>query len=197
MFTPLFQGVLYDLVDESLVSDCPLPCKTTQSQAKHLYQHTLTWTQIYITFSSKVKVTRTDLVKPALSIFLSEVGLKRRKLSLIEFNFRLVGRWVSGWVLGRFKCFSSQWIFFCWCHINARACRNRFLPFHFNIKHYVGYTSLVDGSWTGPTTPKVPFHTLSSGSLTIFTSDHNMTTFSSQANVHPGQTLPSTTRAES
>ena len=131
VFTPPLQGVLYDLVDGSLVSDCPLPCKTTQSQAKHLYQHTLTSTQIDITFSSKVKVTRTDLVKPALSIFLSEVGLKRRKLSLIEFNFRLVGRWVSGWVLGRFKCFSSQWIFFCWCHINARACRNRFLPFHF------------------------------------------------------------------
>ena len=99
--------------------------------AKHLYQHTLTSTQIDITFSSKVKVTMTDLVKPALSIFLSEVGLKRRKLSLIEFNFRLVGRWVSGWVLGRFKCFSSQWIFFCWCHVTARACRNRFLPFYF------------------------------------------------------------------
>ena len=92
IFTPSFQGVLYDLVDGSLVSDCPLPCKTTQSKAKHLYQHTLTSTQIDITFSSKVKVTRTDLVKPALSIFLSEVGLKRRKLSLIEFDFRLVGR---------------------------------------------------------------------------------------------------------
>ena len=133
IFTPPFQGVLYDLVDGSLVSDCPLPCKTTLTQAKHLYQHTLTSTQKDITFSSKVKVTRTDLVKPALSIFLSEVGLKRRKLSLIKFNFRLVGRWVSGWVLGWFKCFSSQWIVFWWCHVTARACRNRFLPFYFNI----------------------------------------------------------------
>ena len=70
---PPFQGVLSDLVDGSLRSDCPLPCKTTQTQAKYLYQYTLATSQIDITFSSKVKITKTDLVKPALSSFLSEV----------------------------------------------------------------------------------------------------------------------------
>ena len=69
----LFQGALYDLVDGSLVSDCPLPCKRTQTEAKYLYQNADKLTQLDITFSSKVKVTTTDLVKPTLSSFLSEV----------------------------------------------------------------------------------------------------------------------------
>ena len=76
---PPFQGVLQDLVDGSLVSDCPLPCKTTQTQAKYLYEAKNKLTEIDITFSSRVRVTKTDLVKPALSSFLSEV--RRLKIS--------------------------------------------------------------------------------------------------------------------
>ena len=67
---------MYDLVDGSSVSDCPLPCQTTQTEAKFLYEYEDKDTHIDITFSSKVRVTTTDLVKPTLSSFLSEVGLK-------------------------------------------------------------------------------------------------------------------------
>ena len=77
--TPPFQGALYDLVDGSRVSDCPLPCKTTQTQAKYLYEAKNEATQLDITFSSRVRVTKTDFVKPALSSFLSEV--RRLKIS--------------------------------------------------------------------------------------------------------------------
>ena len=67
------------MVDGSSVSDCPLPCKTTQTEAKLLYEYKNKDTSIDIAFSSKVRVTTTDLVKPTLSSFLSEVGLKFMK----------------------------------------------------------------------------------------------------------------------
>ena len=65
---------LYNLVDGILVSDCPLPCKRTQTQTKFLNEYKSEATVLDITFSSKVRVTKTDLVKPTLSSLLSEVG---------------------------------------------------------------------------------------------------------------------------
>ena len=65
---------LYNLVDGILVSDCPLPCKRTQTQTKFLNEYKSEVTVLDITFSSKVRVTKTDLVKPTLSSLLSEVG---------------------------------------------------------------------------------------------------------------------------
>ena len=65
---------LYNLVDGILVSDCPLPCKRTQTQTKFLNEYKSEVTVLDITLSSKVRVTKTDLVKPALSSLLSEVG---------------------------------------------------------------------------------------------------------------------------
>ena len=74
---PYFLEALIDLADGSLVSDCPLPCKTTQTQTKLLHKGSKPDDHyIDLAFSSKVRVTRTDLVKPTLTSFLSEVGLK-------------------------------------------------------------------------------------------------------------------------
>ena len=67
---------MYNLIDGSLVSDCALPCKTTQTEAKYLYENKGSETLIDVAFSSKVRVTKTDLVKPTLSSFLSEMRLK-------------------------------------------------------------------------------------------------------------------------
>ena len=65
---------LYNLVDGLLVSDCPLPCKRTRTQTKFLNEYKSEGAVLDITFSSKVRVTKTDLVKPTLSSLLSEVG---------------------------------------------------------------------------------------------------------------------------
>ena len=62
-----------DMIDGSLVSDCPLPCKTTHTQAKLFNTMSSADTEIDIAFSSKVKITRTDMKRPTLSSFLSEV----------------------------------------------------------------------------------------------------------------------------
>ena len=62
-----------DLVDGSLVSNCPLPCKTTQTHTEFLNGGETDETFLDISFSSRVRVTKTDLVKPTLSSFLSEV----------------------------------------------------------------------------------------------------------------------------
>ena len=67
-----------DLVDGSLVSNCPLPCKTIQTHTEFLDDDKANETYLDISFSSRVRVTRTDLVAPTLSSFLSEVGLKHR-----------------------------------------------------------------------------------------------------------------------
>ena len=69
-------GLIDDLVDGSLVSNCPLPCKTTQTHTEFLNDLKGDETYIDISFSSTVRVTKTDLVKPTLSSFLSEVRLK-------------------------------------------------------------------------------------------------------------------------
>ena len=71
---PPVEEVLEDIVDGSLMSDCPLPCKTTQTHAKFLYEFKTDLTEIDITFSPKVSVTKTDLMKPTLSSVLSQVG---------------------------------------------------------------------------------------------------------------------------
>ena len=70
-------GSIDDLVDGSRVSNCPLPCKTTQTHTEFLNDvKGDDETFLDISFSSRVRVTKTDLVKPTLSSFLSEVGLK-------------------------------------------------------------------------------------------------------------------------
>ena len=69
-------ALLVNLFDGSHVSDCPLPCKTTQTQTKKLFASKGDGSCIDINFSSKVKVTKTDLEKPTVSSFLSEVKLK-------------------------------------------------------------------------------------------------------------------------
>ena len=73
LLTNFFSGAIIDLADGSRVSYCPLPCKTTQTQTKLLHEDKGVDTMIDITFSSKIKQTKTDLVKPTLSSFLSEV----------------------------------------------------------------------------------------------------------------------------
>ena len=82
-------GKIFDLADGTMVSDCPLPCKTIQTKAKLLYEYKDVDTMIDITFSSKVKLTKTDLVKPTLSTFLSEVGLEK---NLNNENFGIGGK---------------------------------------------------------------------------------------------------------
>ena len=61
------------LVAGDHVSDCPLPCKTTQTQTKFVYEDKGEGTGIDISFNSKVRVTKTDLVWPTFTNFLSEV----------------------------------------------------------------------------------------------------------------------------
>ena len=70
----IFSGAISDLFDGSLVSNCILPCVTTQTHTEFLYDEKTDKAYLDITFSSKVRVTKTDLVKPAVSSFLSEVG---------------------------------------------------------------------------------------------------------------------------
>ena len=62
-----------DLIDGSQASAFPLPCKTTHMQTKLLNEFPAAQTEIDIAFSSKVKVTTTDMMKPTLSGFLSKV----------------------------------------------------------------------------------------------------------------------------
>ena len=61
-------------MDGSQVSDCPLPCRTTHTQTKFLNKFPNGNTEIDIAFSSKVKVTTTEMMKPTLSGFLSKVN---------------------------------------------------------------------------------------------------------------------------
>ena len=110
----LFQGGLIDdLVDGSLVSDCPLPCIMTQTHTEFLDEYKSYETFLDISFSSRVRVTKTDLVKPTLSGFLSEVGLREH---LFSWKAKLFYRWADPWAFGlvweRFKSFSSRWIAF-------------------------------------------------------------------------------------
>ena len=66
----------FDSFDGTQLSDCPLPCTTTNTETKHLYGRTdnRNVSTISLTFSSKVLVKRTDFLKFSLAIFLSEVG---------------------------------------------------------------------------------------------------------------------------
>ena len=136
----LILDVLYDLADGSLMSDCPLPCKTTQTETKFLYE-TKDDNYIDISFSSQVRVTTTDLVRPTLTSFLSEVGLTRYDF-VVKLNFRLVAQWASGWVLGQFKYFSSQWIAFYWLCVNTKAPSHRLgekLPSKGHLQLFFGF----------------------------------------------------------
>ena len=64
-----------NLFDGSQVSDCPLPCKTTQTQTRLLHESVTpnNTAKIDIYFSSKVKVTTTDMLRPKFTSILSEV----------------------------------------------------------------------------------------------------------------------------
>ena len=91
--------MLVNLFDGSQISDCPLPCKTTQTQTKVMYASKGDSSTIDINFSSKVKVTKTDLEKPTLSSFLSEVKLKTCVTLFWRF-FLSSGWWFSGSLAG-------------------------------------------------------------------------------------------------
>ena len=70
----LYLGLMENLVDGSRVSDCPLPCLISYTQTKFLYEKVVGNSScIDISFSSKVRVTTTDLLRPTLTNFLSEV----------------------------------------------------------------------------------------------------------------------------
>ena len=75
IFMSYILGILRYLVDGDLVSDCPLPCKTTQTYTKFLYETKSESSGIAISLPSKIKVTNTDLVRPTFTNFLSEVQL--------------------------------------------------------------------------------------------------------------------------
>ena len=65
-----------NLIDGSLLPDCPLPCRISHTQTKFLYEKVAeNDTGLDITFSSNVRVTTTDLLRPTLTNFLSEVSL--------------------------------------------------------------------------------------------------------------------------
>ena len=66
--------VMQDLFDGTEASKCPLPCRTTRTQTKLLYKFSDAETEIDITFSPKVRVTRTEMMKPTLTGFLAEVN---------------------------------------------------------------------------------------------------------------------------
>ena len=65
-----------DLADGTELSDCPLPCTTTKTDTRLLakYPTSHNGSLINLTFSSKVVVTRTDLLVFNLSSFFSELG---------------------------------------------------------------------------------------------------------------------------
>ena len=69
-------AIYRDLFDGTQLSDCPLPCTTTNTETKHLFYRTSVrnYSTILLTFSSKVLVTRTDFPEFSLASFLSEVG---------------------------------------------------------------------------------------------------------------------------
>ena len=70
------EGWIEDLIDGTLISDCLLPCRTTQTHTELLKDYKSDESYLDISFSSIVTVTKTDLVTPTLSTFLSEVGMK-------------------------------------------------------------------------------------------------------------------------
>ena len=75
IFMSYILGILRYLVDGDLVSDCPLPCKTTQTYTKFLYETKSESSGIGISLPSKIRVTKTDFVGPTFTNFLSEVQL--------------------------------------------------------------------------------------------------------------------------
>ena len=70
------EGWIEDLINGDLASDCLLPCRTTQTHTELLNDYKSDESYLDISFSSIVRVTKTDLVTPTLSTFLSEVGMK-------------------------------------------------------------------------------------------------------------------------
>ena len=67
-------AVMQDLFDGTEASKCPLPCRTARTQTKLLNKFSDAETEIDITFSPKVRVTRTEMMKPTLTGFLAEVN---------------------------------------------------------------------------------------------------------------------------
>ena len=65
-----------DLFEGTQLSDCPLPCTTTHTETNYLHEtpDPRNFSSLFLTFSSKVMVTRTDFLNFSLSSFLSEVG---------------------------------------------------------------------------------------------------------------------------
>jgi hypothetical protein len=65
---------IWDMLDGTSISDCPLPCSTIYTETRFISEAVIDDSYIDITFSPSVQVTMTDFVKPTLSSFLSDVG---------------------------------------------------------------------------------------------------------------------------
>ena len=93
---------LRGLVSGDHVSYCRLPCKTTQTQTKFVYETKDEGISgIDIFFNSKVRVTKTDLVWPTFTNFLSEVILKTYLICRENKNQQIIsGWWLNGSLAG-------------------------------------------------------------------------------------------------
>ena len=69
----IYWAALANLAGGSHLSDCPLPCKTTRTRSKFLYESLGEGTYNDLQFSSTVTVSKTDLIRPTIASFLSEV----------------------------------------------------------------------------------------------------------------------------
>jgi hypothetical protein len=72
--TGFFPFPFGDLFSGDVVSDCLLPCTTVHTETRFSEEAIDDKTQVSLAFSPTVEVTTTDLVKPTLSNFLSDVG---------------------------------------------------------------------------------------------------------------------------
>ena len=91
-------SVMQDLFDGTEASKCPLPCRTTRTQTKLLYKFSDAETEIDITFSPKVRVTRTEMMKPTLTGFLAEVN--ESIIYDAQMKIKNSGWWFNGTLAG-------------------------------------------------------------------------------------------------
>ena len=89
---------MQDLLDGTEASKCPLPCRTTHTQTKLLNKFSDAETEIDITFSPKVRVTRTEMMKPTLTGFLAEVN--ESIIYYAQMKIKYSGWWFNGTLAG-------------------------------------------------------------------------------------------------
>ena len=91
-------SVMQDLFDGTEASKCPLPCPITRTQTKLLNKFSDAETEIDITFSPKVRVTRTEMMKPTLTGFLAEVN--ESIIYDAQMKIKNSGWWFNGTLAG-------------------------------------------------------------------------------------------------